>query len=55
MRAACLCRSVFIGGEFSYSCSDLDVMWSVLLVLVMNLTALLCVRCSASRLVMTTV
>ena len=55
MRAACSCRSVFSGGKFSCSCSDLDVMWSVLLVLVMNLTDLFCARCSESRLVLTIV
>ena len=44
-------RSVFSGGKFSCSCSDLDVMWSALLVLVTNLTALF-VACSESRLVL---
>ena len=52
MNAACSCINVFSGGKFSCSCSDLDVMWSALHVLVMNLTALFCVRCSESRLVL---
>ena len=55
VRAACSWRKVFSGGRLSCSCSDLDEMRSARLVLVMNLTALFCVRCSESMLVLATV
>ena len=55
VRAACSCRSVFSGGRLSCSCSDLEEMRSASLVLVMNLTALFCVRCSESMFVLATV
>ena len=55
VRAACSCRRVFSGGRLSCSCSDLDEMRSARLVLVMNLSALFCARCSESMLVLATV
>ena len=45
-----VCMKVLSRGRFNCSCSDLDVMRSTLLVLVMNLTAFICVRCTKSKL-----